>query len=174
MLNRQRHTTGAQLFAGTKALRMHACTALLDTGSPVSCIQEKVWSRMLAGGAASHDGLTKIEPKTWGDFHGILLVTSKRVRLNVQLGSSETKPRGRVRSSTTVYLVVHAYMVPDKAMTTSVLLGRDSWSFLPTRTYPDLNSTVTLATFVGKHGGSVAGDHRFNSWINNAVGMLEE
>ena len=58
MLDRQRHT-GAQLFAGTKALRMHACTALLDTGSPASFIQEKVWSRMLACGAASLDGLTK-------------------------------------------------------------------------------------------------------------------
>ena len=46
MLDRQHHTTGAQLFAGTKALRMHACTALLDMGSPGYCIQEKVWSRM--------------------------------------------------------------------------------------------------------------------------------
>ena len=38
MLDRQRHTTGAQLFAGTKALRMHACTALLNMGNPASLI----------------------------------------------------------------------------------------------------------------------------------------
>ena len=37
-----------------------------------------------------------------------------------------------------------------------------------------MNSTGTLVTFVGKDGKSVAGDHRFNSWINNAVGMIEE
>ena len=128
---------------------------------------------MLACGAASHDGLTKIEPKTWGGFHGIPLVTSKRVRLNVQLGSCETKSRGEVRSPT-VCLVVHAYIVPDKAMSTSVLLGRDSWSFFPARTYRDLNPTETLVTFPGKDGGSVAIDHRFNNRIHNAVGMIEE
>ena len=173
MLDRQHHTTGAQLFAGTKALRMHACTALFHAGNPASLVQEKVWSRMLARGAASHDGLTQFKPKTWGGFHGIPLVTSERVQLNVQLGSSETKSRGVVRSPT-VYLVVHAYIVPDKAMPTSVLLGGDGWSLFPTRTYRDLNSTETLVTFVGKYGGSVAGDHRFKSWISNAVGMIEE
>ena len=128
MLDRQRHTTGAQLFAGTKARRMHACTFLFDTGSPASFIQEKVWSRMLARSAASQDGSKKINAKTWGGFHGIPLVTSKRVRFNIQLGSSEKKSRGVVRSPA-VCLVVHAYIVPDKAMSTSVLLGRDIWSF---------------------------------------------
>ena len=74
---------------------------------------------MLACGAASLDGLTKIKPKTWGGFHGIPLVTSNRVRLNVQLGNCESKFRGVVRSPT-VCLVVHAYIVPDKAMSTSI------------------------------------------------------
>ena len=161
------------LVAATKALRMHACTALLDTGSPASFIQEKVWSRMSACGAASHDGLTKIKPKTLGGFHGIPLVTSERVRLSAQLGSCETKSRGEVRSST-VCLVVNAYIGPDKAMSVSVLLGRDSWSFFPTRTYRDLDCTETLVTFVEKDGGSVANVHRFNSWIHNAIGMIEE
>ncbi len=161
------HTTRAQSFAGTKALKTQACTVLLDTGSPASFIQEKVWLRMLACGAAFPDGLTEIEPKTWGGFHGIPLTTSNYVRLNVQLGNTEKNSRGTVR------LVVHAYIVPDKAMQMPVLLGRDSWSFFPVRKYRDLNSTQTLVTFVGTEGESVSGDHRFNQWVNNAVGMIE-
>ena len=42
ILNRNNHTTGVHLFAGSKALKTHTCTALLDTGSPASFIQEKV------------------------------------------------------------------------------------------------------------------------------------
>ena len=43
ILNRKKHTTGVHLFAGSKALKTHTCTALLDTGSPAFFIQEKVW-----------------------------------------------------------------------------------------------------------------------------------
>ncbi|CAM9646343.1 unnamed protein product [Laminaria digitata] len=42
MLDRWDHTVGAQLFAGTKALRTQAVKALLDAGSPASFIQEKM------------------------------------------------------------------------------------------------------------------------------------
>ena len=44
ILNRKKHTTGVHLFAGSKALKTHTCTALLDTGSPASFIQKKVGS----------------------------------------------------------------------------------------------------------------------------------
>ena len=56
ILNRKNH-----MFAGSKALKTHTCAALLDTGSPASFIQEKVWLRMLACGAASEDGLSRVE-----------------------------------------------------------------------------------------------------------------
>lgn len=41
------------MFAGAKAVSQQACTALLDTVTPVSFIQEKAGERMLACGAAS-------------------------------------------------------------------------------------------------------------------------
>ena len=76
LLNRRHHTTEVQLFAGSKALRTHACTALLDTGSPASFIQEKVWMRAVACGASSEDGLTAVDQKTCGGFYGVPLYTS--------------------------------------------------------------------------------------------------
>ena len=87
ILNRKNHTTECHMFAGSKALKTHTCTALLDTGGPASFIQEKVWLRMLACGAASEGGLSRVEEKSWGDFHGTPLITSRRVRLNVHLGN---------------------------------------------------------------------------------------
>ena len=78
-LDRNRHTADVQLFAGAKALRTQASKALLDTGSPASFIQEKVWKRMLACSAASEDGLSSTGQKRWGGFHGVPLVTSHHV-----------------------------------------------------------------------------------------------
>ena len=75
ILNRKNHTTGVHLFAGSKALKTHTCTAMLDTGSPASVIQEKVWLRTLAFGAVSEDGLSRVEEKSWGGFHGTPLIT---------------------------------------------------------------------------------------------------
>ena len=88
--DRRHHTAGVQLFAGGKALRTHTCTSFLDTGSPASFIQEKVWLRMLACGAASEDGLTIVDQKTWGGFNGVPLITSSRVRLNISWEQRKT------------------------------------------------------------------------------------
>ena len=82
-LNRRHHTAGLQLFAGSRALRTHAYTALLDSGSPAPFIQKKVWMRILACGAASEDGLPNVSQKTLGVFHSLPLVTSSQVRLNI-------------------------------------------------------------------------------------------
>ena len=41
-LDRRLHTTEAEAFAGTRALRTKSCLALLDTGSPAFFIREKV------------------------------------------------------------------------------------------------------------------------------------
>ena len=98
ILNRKNHTTGVHLFAGRKALKTYTCTALLDTGNPASFIQEKVWLRMLACGAASEDGLSRVEEKSWGGFHGTPLITSRHVRLNVHIGNI-----GSISRSSTVF-----------------------------------------------------------------------
>ena len=41
-LDKRRHTARAHIFGGSKATRTHACTVLLDTGSPFTFIQSKV------------------------------------------------------------------------------------------------------------------------------------
>ena len=87
ILNRKNHMTGVHLFAGSKALKTHTCTAMLDTGSPASFIQETVWLRMVVCGAALEDGLSRVEEKSWGGFHGTPLITSCHARLNVHLGN---------------------------------------------------------------------------------------
>ena len=55
-LDRRRHTARAHIFGGSKVTRTHACTVLLDTGSPSTLIQTKEWERMLACGSASQNG----------------------------------------------------------------------------------------------------------------------
>ena len=78
---------------------------------------------MRARGAASEDGLSRVEDKSCGGFHGTPSITCRHVWLNVHLGNT-----GSISRSSTVCLVVNAHIVPDTAMSTAVLLGRDSWS----------------------------------------------
>ena len=141
-LNRKYHTAGAHLFAGSKALRTQACQALLGTGRPAFFIREKVWLRMLACGGASEDELKYLGQKTWGVFHGTPVSTPSQVRLNVQLGNVGTLGR-----SSTVCLVAHAHILPDSAMSTAALFGRDSWSRFPVRKHRDVNETKQQLLF---------------------------
>lgn len=94
MLDRRHHTVEVQMFAGTKAVRTHACTAVLDTGSPASFIQEKLWNRMPAFDAASLDGNKRSGPKKWGGFHRVPLVSTARVHLNVHILKGRRKAAG--------------------------------------------------------------------------------
>ena len=65
-----------------------------------------------------------------------------------------------------------AYVVPDKAMTVDVLLGRDSWSHFPMRKYRDASETTTVVTFATKTNGLASKEERYNAWINKAAGMI--
>ena len=56
--------------AGSRALSTYECSALLDTGSPASFIQDKVWRGILACDVASEDGLTMVPYISWGALHG--------------------------------------------------------------------------------------------------------
>ena len=115
ILDRRDHAAKIRLFGGSKASRTRACTALLDTGSPASFIEEKVWQEMLACGPGSDDGRTEVAPKNWGGFHGVPLITSSYVRLNIQLENIKKTDQGSVKSLT-VCLVVFAHVVPQKTM----------------------------------------------------------
>ena len=83
--DRRLHTTEAQAFAGTRALRTKSCGAVLDTGSPASFIREKVWIDMLGSGAASSNGEVPTQSRRWGGFYGKPLTTTSSVQLNVLL-----------------------------------------------------------------------------------------
>ena len=80
-LDRRLHTTEAQAFAGTRALRTKSCVALLDTGIPASFIREKIWNDMLGSGAASSDGEMPTRSRRWGGFHRKPLTTRPVQRL---------------------------------------------------------------------------------------------
>ena len=147
------HTARARIFGGSKATRTHKCTVLLDTGSPSTFIQCKVWLHALGCAAASNNGLQEIPERKWGGIHGIPLITSSRVRLNIQMGGEGGIPSGGSRAPA-VGLAVHAHMVPDDALTHAVLLGRDSWADFPTRTFEDVSNTKTAVTFSVREGGA--------------------
>ena len=69
-LDRRLHTTEAQAFAGTRALRTKSCVAVLGTGSPASFIREKVWNDMLGSGAVSSVGEVPTQSRRWGGSTG--------------------------------------------------------------------------------------------------------
>ena len=171
-LDRRLHTTEAQAFAGTRALRTKSCVALLDTGSPASFIREKIWNDMLGSGAASSDGEVPTQSRRWGGFHGKPLTTSSSVRLNVLLGRKGTISC-ESSEDTPVRTVVWAHIVSDRVMSYDLLLGRDSWDHFPVRKYRDTNEEKTVVTFTAQDDGSAAGDHRFKKWVDQAIGIIE-
>ena len=127
-LNRKHHTAGLQLFAGSRVPRTHACTALLDTGAQHPSSKRRhgcVW-------CCVGRWVNTVAQKTWAGFHGVPLVTSSRVRLDIHLASSGKHGRQPTPPSN-VCMVAHAHVVLDTAMSTAILLGRDSWSHFPLR-----------------------------------------
>ena len=151
-LDRRLHTTEAQAFAGTRALRTKSCVALLDTGSPASFIREKVWNDMLGSGAVSSVGEVPTQSRRWGGFHGKPLTTSSSVRLNVLRGKKGTISC-ESSEDTPVRTVVWAHIVPDRVMSYDLLLGRDSWDHFPVTKYRDTNEDETVVTFTAQYDG---------------------
>ena len=100
------------------------------------------------------------------------LVTSSHVRLNIhqrncgKIGRQPTPP-------SSVCMVVNAHVVPDTAMSTAILLGRESWSHFPVRKYRDISNTDTILTFVEPDWDREVTNRRYTQWVNSAVGMIE-
>ena len=65
------------------------------------------------------------------------------------------------------------HIVPDRVMSYDVLLERDSWDHIPVRKYRNTNKDETVVTFTAQDQGSVAGDHRFEKLVDQAIGMIE-
>ena len=100
------------------------------------------------------------------------LVTSSHVRLNIHLGTGRKTGRQPTPPST-VCMVVHAHVVPDTAMSTALLLGRDSWSHFPIRKYRDVSDTETILTFFESNRDLDTTHQRYTQWIDSAQGMIE-
>ena len=146
ILDRRQRTSQASIFGGPKPMKTHACTVLLDNGSPATFIKIQVWELPIACGAASSDGLSKIPERKWGDFHGNPLVTTSRGRKYVPIGGAGGLVADFTRAQT-VRLAVHAHVAPDEAMRHAVLLGWDSWADYPVPHEVDIIHSKTVVTF---------------------------
>ena len=95
---------------------------LLDTGSPSTYyIKSAVCERMLACGSASQNGWSETLEKKWGGFHGIPLIISSMVVINMQIRVEGGIVWSEERAPT-IFLAAHARVVPDDAMTHANLL----------------------------------------------------
>ena len=66
----------------------------------------------------------------WGGFHGVWLITSSRVRLNVQIEGEGAIVSGEERVPTDC-LAVHAHVTPGDGIARTVLVERDGWPDFP-------------------------------------------
>ena len=130
---------------------------------------------MIACGASSCDGLTTTSKRKWEGFHGVplVIVTSSRVRLNVQMGGDRGVDPGDGRAPTVTCLAVHAHIAPDEAMPPAVLLGRDGWADFPVRKYVDISASETVVTFTSRHSDAAETTKRYSDWVNNDVGFID-
>ena len=120
-------TTDIAIHSGEDAIAPYRCTALLDTGSPLTFIRRDGWDRMLSVGAASSACERSSSPRSWGGFgESAPLRTATHIRVSVQF-FHEKEP--------TCSLALWACVVPPSVMQHAVLLGRDSWMRFNTRSY---------------------------------------
>lgn len=128
---------------------------------------------MLACGSASEDGVTTHPNRTWSGFHGVPLVTTQRVRLNIHMWRGG-KDAPRNFGTPSVRTAVYAHVVADATMSHAVLLGRDSRAHFPVKKYRDVFDLETVVTFEEGEHEKQDNDDRFTKWVDNAVGMVEQ
>ena len=155
-----------------RGVQSHEDACLHDTGSPFTFIQSKVWERMLACGSASQNGWSETPERKWGGFHGIPLITSSRVGLNVQMGGGRGNRLGwgtRVDG-----LLGGAWARSTRRRHDArLLLGRDGWADFPIRKYVDINENETVLTFTTRGQRDAENAQRYSDWVDNAVGLVE-
>ena len=127
---------------------------------------------MLACGDASTDGLTTVGQKSCGGLHEVPLIIPSHVRINIHFGGSVSVGSGSV-CPPTVCFVIYAHVVPDTAMSTTVLLGRDSWSHSPVQKYRDVSETETVQLSLSRKKFQPKGDQSFTQCVNKAGCVIE-
>ena len=170
-LNRKGSWTWAQIFSGPRATRTLEVKTLVDTGSPATFIQRKVWDKMMKVGAATIEGTREIDPVSWGGFNGVPLCTSSQVRLNIRLWPRKRNPHLTAQDGRAC-LAMYAHVVPDGTMNYDILIGRDGLGLFPVRTYRDVNQRETVMTLHGENHDSVS--QTFTEHVQNAVGFVEQ
>ena len=134
-------TTKIAIHSGADAIATYRCVALLDTGSPQTFIRRDVLDRRLLVAAASAVCERPCSSRSWGGFReSSPLRASTSIRLGVQLFRD---------SEPTCSLAMWACVVPPSVMRHAVLLGRDIWMRLNTRSYHTLPPRPRDTRFFG-------------------------
>ena len=119
-----------------------ACAALIDSGSPATCINSNALGTMRANGCIS-GAPVQISSRSRGGFGSAnSLVTTETVRLSVQFFRTDTP---------TASLEFRAFVVPANTMQFPILLGRDSFIRYTKRIYNVLPTR--------RHGKRVMGEY---------------
>ena len=132
-------TTLPALTSGASATSPFPCHALLDTGSPQSFIHQGAFEQMVATSAADESYVRSATPRSWSGFGSQeLLSTNRQARRTIQYYHNDTPS-----ASLTLWI----YIVANKTMRCSLLLGRDSWMRFHSRSYQTLAPTNMMAAF---------------------------
>ena len=59
--------------------------SIIGYGKALNPLMRKRYGRKCWLVVLAEDGMTDVAPKTWGGFHGVLLITSSYMHLDVQL-----------------------------------------------------------------------------------------
>ena len=144
-------TTLPSLTRGASVTSPFRCRALLDTGSPQSFIHQGSFDQMVATGTADESYVRSTTPRSWSGFGSQeLLSTNRQARMAIQFYHHDTPSAS---------LAVWMYIVPNKTMQCSLLLGRDSWMRFHTRSYQTLAPT---------HDGRIFGELTLSHTFYNA------
>ena len=128
-------TTLPSLTSGASATFQFRCRALLDTGSPQLFIHQGAFEQMVATGAADESYVRSTPPRSWSGFGSQEpLNTNRQARLTVQFNHNSTP-------SASLVVRLWIYIVPNKAIQSPLLLGRDSWMRFHFRSYQTLAPT---------------------------------
>ena len=152
-------TTLPSLTSGASATSQFRCRALLDTGFPQSFIHQGAFEQMVATGAADESYVRSTPPRSWNGFGSQEpLNTNRQACLSIHFYHNDAPSAS---------LAVWIYIVPNKTMRCSLLLGRDSWMRFHSRSYQTLAPTSDGRVF-----GEPTLSHTFDDAYNSATAYI--
>ena len=120
-LDRRLHTTEAQMFAWTRALRIKKIRGSTGHGQPNTPRPQGGMERNAGQRRSTIRWRSAYGFRRWNGFHEKPTTTSTSVQLNVLLGRKGTIGCESIEDTTSVRTVAH--IVPDRVMPYDLLLG---------------------------------------------------